>query len=168
MNLKTCAEGTKLRVYKSVVPNKANSHHFKNMIVGAQQVGMGIEQSSPYEIKHKYLDMEDKDMEAYVNIQRESGRLMDAQLYCWDRTLKHPLHAIALFLNPRFQYKRGVGTNLHLLQIVHEIFVKLDPTVEGLSQFGNELILFRDAKRGFGDRAAIPLRSEMIFNEYYL
>ena len=39
MNLKTCAEGTKLRVYKSVVPNKANSHHFKNMIVGAQQVG---------------------------------------------------------------------------------------------------------------------------------
>ena len=34
-------------------------------------VGMGIEPPSPYEIKSKYLEMEYKDMEAYVNIQRE-------------------------------------------------------------------------------------------------
>ena len=32
---------------------------------------MGIEPPSPYEIKNKYLDMEYKDMEDYVNIQRE-------------------------------------------------------------------------------------------------
>ena len=31
-------------------------------------VGMGIESLSPYEIKHKYLDMEYKNMEVYVNI----------------------------------------------------------------------------------------------------
>ena len=37
-------------------------------------VGMGIEPPSPYEIKHKYLDMEYKDMEAYVNIQREKWK----------------------------------------------------------------------------------------------
>ncbi|XP_059593308.1 uncharacterized protein LOC132253924 isoform X2 [Vitis vinifera] len=86
----------------------------------------------------------------------------------WDRTLKHPLHAAAFFLNPRFQYKRGVGTDPDLLQAVHEVFAKLDPTSEGLSQFGNEIILFRDAKRGFGDRAAIASRSEMVPDEYYL
>ena len=35
---------------------------------------MGIEPPSPYEIKNKYLDMEYKDMEDYVNIQREKWR----------------------------------------------------------------------------------------------
>ena len=34
-------------------------------------VGMSIEPPSPYEIKNKYLEMEYKDMKAYVNIQRE-------------------------------------------------------------------------------------------------
>ena len=34
-------------------------------------VGMGIEPLSPYEIKSKYLELEYKDMKAYVNIQRE-------------------------------------------------------------------------------------------------
>ena len=35
---------------------------------------MGIEPSSPYEIKNKYLDMEYKDMKDYVNIQREKWK----------------------------------------------------------------------------------------------
>ena len=34
-------------------------------------VGMGIELPSPFEIKRKYLEIEYKDMKAYVNIQRE-------------------------------------------------------------------------------------------------
>ncbi|RVW98216.1 hypothetical protein CK203_031883 [Vitis vinifera] len=247
-----------------------DSHHFKNMIVGAQQAGMGIEQPSPYEIKHKYLDMEYKDMEAYVNIQREkwktygctimsdgwtgptklsiinfmdvikevgkqnvvqivtdngsafvkAGKLLmkkynlywtpcgstlhrlkmrkvcggdivrpgatrfatnyialdsllkkkanlkkvfisdewaqhnlsrtligkEVESLMFDHcvlgksgkivgieTLKHPLHA-------------AVGTDPDLLQAVHKVFAKLDPTSEGLVQFGNEIILFRDAK----------------------
>ncbi|KAL6324351.1 hypothetical protein AAG906_012955 [Vitis piasezkii] len=345
-----------------------DSHHFKNMIVGAQQAGMGIEPPSPYEIKHKYLDMEYKDMEAYVNIQREKWktygctimsdgwtgptklsiinfmvyskdngsafvkagkllmkkynlywtpcaahcidlmfedigkrtsvadvitkarkitnfiynhgwllaqmrkvcggdivrlgatrfatnyialdsllkkkanlkkvfisdewaqhnlsrtligkeveslmfdhaywervgklvsiyealytvlRIVDSEVVPtmpfvyelirvikenlirlnakewvleiiadrWDRTLKHPLHAAAFFLNPRFQYKRGVGTDPDLLQVVHEVFAKLDPTSEGLSQFGNEIILFEMQKR-IRDRATIASRSK--------
>ena len=37
-------------------------------------VGMGIEPPSPYEIKNKYLEMEYKDMEAYVNQQREKWK----------------------------------------------------------------------------------------------
>ena len=46
---------------------------------------------------------------------------------------------VSFFLNPRFQYKRGVGTDPDLLQVVHEVFAKLNPTSEGLSQFGNEV-----------------------------
>ncbi|RVW59611.1 hypothetical protein CK203_100705 [Vitis vinifera] len=74
----------KFFIYESVPPSKADSHHFKNMIVSAQQVDH------------------------------------------WDRTLKHPLHA-------------AVGIDPDLLQAVHEVFTKLDPTSEDLSQFGNEI-----------------------------
>ena len=30
---------SKLFIYESVLPSKADSHHFKNMIIGAQQAG---------------------------------------------------------------------------------------------------------------------------------
>ena len=46
---------------------------------------------------------------------------------------------IAYFLNPRFQYRRGVGSDPDLLQAVHDVFAKLDPTTESLDQFGNEV-----------------------------
>ena len=46
---------------------------------------------------------------------------------------------IAYFLNPRFQYRHGVGSDPELLQTIHEVFTKLDPTAELLSQFGNEV-----------------------------
>ncbi|KAJ9697346.1 hypothetical protein PVL29_009243 [Vitis rotundifolia] len=85
----------------------------------------------------------------------------------WEKTLKHPLHAAAYFLNPRFQYRRGVGSDPELLQVVHDVFAKLDPTTESVGQFGNELVLFRDAKRGFGDRAAIAARSTMVPAEWW-
>ncbi|RVW12075.1 hypothetical protein CK203_087338 [Vitis vinifera] len=267
---------SKFFIYESVPPSKADSHHFKNMIVG-----IGIEPPSPYEIKHKYLDMEYKDMEAYevgkqnvVQIVTDNGSafvkagklLMKKynlywtpcaahcidlmfedhaegvwwrhsssssnkicnQLYSpresfekkanlkkvfisdewaqhnlsrtligkeveslmfdhayWERVGKLVSIYEALYtvlrivdsevvptmpfivrielLNILFMqqisYKRGVGTDPDLLQVVHEVFAKLDPTSEGLSQFGNEIIIFRDAKKGFGDRAAIASRS---------
>ncbi|KAL6312341.1 hypothetical protein AAG906_007990 [Vitis piasezkii] len=74
---------------------------------------------------------------------------------------------LSYFLNPRFQYRRGVGSDPELLQAVHDVFAKLDPTTESLGQFGNELVLFRDAKRGFGDRAAIASRSTMVPAEWW-
>ncbi|RVW30682.1 hypothetical protein CK203_097284 [Vitis vinifera] len=61
--------------------------------------------------------------------------------------------------------KHGVGSDPELLQAVHDVFAKLDPTIESLGQFGNELVFFRDAKRGFGDRAAIVARSTMVPGE---
>ena len=42
-------------------------------------------------------------------------------------------------MNPRFQYKRGVGSDPELFQAVYDVFVKLDPTTELLGQFGNEV-----------------------------
>lgn len=56
----------------------------------------------------------------------------------WEKTLKHPLHAAAYFLNPRFQYRRGVGSDPYLIQSVHEVFAKLDPNAESVGHFGNE------------------------------
>ena len=57
---------------------------------------------------------------------------------------------VAYFLNPRFQYRRGVGSDPELLQAVHDVFAKLDPTTESLGQFGNEVnkkLLFLSIKQ---------------------
>ena len=43
---------------------------------------MGIEAPSPYEIKNKYLDMEYKDMEYYVNLQREKWKTYGCTIMC--------------------------------------------------------------------------------------
>ena len=40
---------------------------------------MGIEPPFPYEINNKYLEMKYKEIEAYVNQQKENGRHMGAQ-----------------------------------------------------------------------------------------
>ena len=34
---------------------------------------------------------------------------------------------------------RGVGSDLNLIQVIHNIFSKLDPNAESIGQFGNEL-----------------------------
>ena len=44
--------------------------------------GMGIEPPSPYEIKSKYLEMEYKDIEAYVKIQREKWKTYECTIMC--------------------------------------------------------------------------------------
>ena len=51
---------------------------------------MGIEPPSPYEIKNKYLDMEYKDMEDYVNIQREKWKTYGCTIMSdgWTRPTK--------------------------------------------------------------------------------
>ena len=45
---------------------------------------MGTESPSSYEIKNKYLDIEYKDMDNYVNFQRRNGIPMGAQLCVMD------------------------------------------------------------------------------------
>ena len=43
---------------------------------------MSIEPPFPYEIKSKYLEMEYKDMEAYVNLQREKWETYGCTIMC--------------------------------------------------------------------------------------
>ncbi|RVX01169.1 hypothetical protein CK203_036163 [Vitis vinifera] len=62
--------------------------------------------------------------------------------------------------------RHGVGSDSKLLQAVHNVFAKLDPTIESLGQFGNELVLFRDAKKGFSDQATVTAWSTMVPDEY--
>ncbi|KAL6315865.1 hypothetical protein AAG906_012201 [Vitis piasezkii] len=62
--------------------------------------------------------------------------------------------------------RHGVGSDSKLLQAVHNVFAKLDPTIESLGQFGNELVLFRDAKKGFSDQAMVTAWSTMVPDEY--
>ena len=45
-------------------------------------VRMNIEPPSPYEIKSKYLEIEYKDMEVYVNIQREKWKTYECTIMC--------------------------------------------------------------------------------------
>jgi len=46
---------SKFFIYDNMTPNKASSHHFTNMMLGAQSLGNGIELPSPYEIKKQVL-----------------------------------------------------------------------------------------------------------------
>ena len=50
-----------------------------------------------------------------------------------------PITIAAYYLNPKFHYRPGVGSNPELLQAVHDVFSKLDPIAEGLCNFGNEV-----------------------------
>ncbi|RVW92896.1 hypothetical protein CK203_040495 [Vitis vinifera] len=117
---------------------------------------MGIEPQSPYEIKNKYLEMEYKEMEAYVNQQREKWKTYEC-------TIINESIVVETLLTRSYKISiwRGVGSD-GTISSVHDVFAKFDPTTKSLGQFGNELVLFRDAKKGFGDRAAIATRSTMV------
>ncbi|KAI5351292.1 hypothetical protein L3X38_004183 [Prunus dulcis] len=68
----------------------------------------------------------------------------------WYKTLYHDLHAAAYYLNPRYQYRPGVGDDGTLIHAVHKVYSKLDPASPAVGQFGNELTWFKDARRTFG------------------
>ncbi|RVW44266.1 hypothetical protein CK203_099601 [Vitis vinifera] len=134
---------SKFFIYESVAPSKAKSHHFKNMIIGAQQAGMGIEPPSPYEIKNKYLEMEYREMKVYVNQQREKWKTYGCTIMSNGWTGPMKLIQIRKYCGGDIvrpgATRRGVGSDSELLQVVHDVFAKLDPTTELLGQFGNEM-----------------------------
>ncbi|RVW97528.1 Cucumisin [Vitis vinifera] len=129
---------SKFFIYESVAPPKAKSHHFKNMIIGAQQAGMRIEPSSPYEIKNKYLEMEYKEMEAYLMhvmkenlIRQGAGDWMFKIIQDrWEKTLKHPLHAAAEVGeeedNQLFQWVRPIHLDDEIGILIHELPLMLE------------------------------------------
>ncbi|RVW12837.1 hypothetical protein CK203_110831 [Vitis vinifera] len=131
---------------------------------------MSIKPPSPYEIKHKYLNMEYKDMKDYDNIQREKWKTYESHYIdlMFEDIGKRPSvidvitkarkitnfiynHSWLLTQLRKVQYKLGVGTNPNLLQAIHEVFVKLVLAVEGLSQFGNEVENDKVAEKDYLD-----------------
>ena len=78
-------------------------------------IGMDIEPSSPYEMKNKYLDMEYKDMEDYVNIQREKLKTYRCTIICngWTYPMK-------LNINNFMVYSKGntIFSSLFMHQII--------------------------------------------------
>ncbi|XP_057962975.1 uncharacterized protein LOC131154305 [Malania oleifera] len=86
----------------------------------------------------------------------------------WERTLEHPLHAAAYFLNPKCQYKEGIGEDPYFLDAVYKVFNTIKPHSPGLDQIGNEIIIFRDAKRSFGEAAAKAVRATMALADLWM
>ncbi|KAM1925520.1 hypothetical protein ACFX13_032793 [Malus domestica] len=73
---------SKFFIYENVPAAKASSHHFKNMVVGCQQAGVGVQPPTPYEIRNKYLDMEYKDIGEYVNKLRSKWDTNGCTIMC--------------------------------------------------------------------------------------
>ncbi|KAM2916542.1 hypothetical protein FF1_045441 [Malus domestica] len=73
---------SKFFIYENVPAAKASSHHFKNMVVGCQQAGVGVQPLTPYEIRNKYLDMEYKDIGEYVNKLRSKWETNGCTIMC--------------------------------------------------------------------------------------
>lgn len=53
---------SKFFIYENLLTNKAVSHHFKNLVIGCQWVGISVELLTPYKIKTKCLDLEYDEM----------------------------------------------------------------------------------------------------------
>ncbi|XP_070676308.1 uncharacterized protein [Malus domestica] len=86
----------------------------------------------------------------------------------WYKTLYHDLHAAAYYLNPRYQYRLGVGDDGTLIRAVHNVYSKLDPASPAVGQFGNELTWFKDARRTFGEPTSIAARTTMSPTEWWI
>ncbi|XP_050121747.1 uncharacterized protein LOC126599413 isoform X2 [Malus sylvestris] len=86
----------------------------------------------------------------------------------WYKTLYHDLHAAAYYLNPRYQYRPGVGDDGALIRAVHNVYSKLDPASPEVGQFGNELTWFKDARRTFGEPTSIAARTTMSPTEWWI
>ena len=82
---------------------------------------MRIEPPSPYEIKNKYLDMEYKDMENYVNLQREKLKTYGCTIMC-DRWTDPTKLSIINFM---VYYK---GSIIFLSLLMHHIISKTTNT----------------------------------------
>ncbi|KAI5317211.1 hypothetical protein L3X38_036918 [Prunus dulcis] len=75
---------------------------------------------------------------------------------------------VAYYLNPRYQYRPGVGDDGTLIRAVHKVYSKLDPASPAVGQFGNELTWFKDARRTFGEPTSVAARTKMSPTEWWI
>ncbi|XP_058107729.1 uncharacterized protein LOC131251178 isoform X1 [Magnolia sinica] len=62
----------------------------------------------------------------------------------WERTLSHPLHQAAYFLNPKYHYSQNHFEDNSLKTAVHEVYDHLFPSCPGKGTFGSEVNMFRN------------------------
>ncbi|KAM1100594.1 hypothetical protein ACFX15_006800 [Malus domestica] len=86
----------------------------------------------------------------------------------WYKTLYHDLHAAEYYLNPRYQYRPGVGDDGTLIRAIHNEYSKLDLASPAVGQFGNELTWFKDARRTFGEPTSVAARTKMSPTEWWI
>ena len=90
-------------------------------------VGMGIEPPFPYEIKHKYLDMEYKDMEGYANVQREKWKTYECMIMCdeWIEPAKLSIINFMVYSKGNTIFLKSVDTSNSIKgQQIHIWFVE--------------------------------------------
>ncbi|XP_058084226.1 uncharacterized protein LOC131231891 [Magnolia sinica] len=80
----------------------------------------------------------------------------------WEKTLSHPLHQAAYFLNHKYHYSRKLYEDNSLKRVVHEVYdhLYLDCTRKGT--FVIEIVRFRDAVGTFGCHPAVMSRNTMM------
>ena len=74
---------------------------------------MGIKPPSPYEIRCRYLDMEYKDMKAYVNIQREKWKTYGCAIMCgrWNGSSKLSIINFIIYLKGNTIFLKSVDAS---------------------------------------------------------
>lgn len=73
---------SKFFIYDNIPAEKANSLHYENMVIGIQRAGEGVLPPTPYEIRHKYLDMEFNDITEHVNTLRATWETYGCTIMC--------------------------------------------------------------------------------------
>ncbi|CAL2241171.1 unnamed protein product [Prunus armeniaca] len=70
---------------------------------------------------------------------------------------------------PQFACNRpSVGDDGILIRAVHKLCSKLDPASLAVSQFGNELTWFKDARRTFGEPTSVVARTKMSPTKWWI
>ena len=97
-------------------------------------IGMSIKPPSPYEIKHKYLNMEYKDMKDYDNIQREKWKTYECTIMCdgWIGPMKLSIINFMVYLKGSTIFLKYVGAsnyikdNKYIYGLLKDVIKKVD------------------------------------------
>ena len=95
---------------------------------------MGIEPPSPYEIKNKYLDIEYKDMENYVNVQRERWKTYGCTIMCngWTGPTKFSIINFMVYLKGSTIFLKSVDAfdkikdNKYIYGLLKDVIKEVD------------------------------------------
>ncbi|KAM1236373.1 hypothetical protein EV2_038572 [Malus domestica] len=107
---------SKFFIYENVPAEKASSHHFKNMVVGCQHAGVGVQPPTPYEIRNKYLDMEYKDIGEYVNKLRSQWETNGCTIMCdgWTGPTRLSIINFMVYSNGKTIFLKSVDASDHI------------------------------------------------------